>query len=91
MWPAALIVGMFVLIGALGTASAPTAYAGAHANCAIEGPFPNVHGDGGDNDLLVVGGTYLFIVVAEDAVSGEEVDVDIDDETGDADFVGYAI
>ncbi len=39
MWPAALIIGMFVLIGAVGTATAPTASAANYDTCNQAGPF----------------------------------------------------
>jgi hypothetical protein len=63
MWPAALIVGMFVLIGAIGTASAPTANAAAgDVVCDILGPYPSGHGGAGEvseNNVLIRGNEYL--------------------------------
>jgi hypothetical protein len=103
MWPAALIVGMFVLIGAIGTATAPTAYAAPGDVCDIQGPFPDFAGETDDDDanfdnnLLIEDNEYLFIVrvegLAAGAAGGElgdsTIDVSIDDETGDADFTAY--
>jgi hypothetical protein len=92
MWPAALIVGMFALVGALGTATAPTAQALPTDMCDILGPFPDVSGgvDAGlENNLLVEGNTYLFIISVEDDTF-PFVSAFIDDETGNANITAYA-
>ena len=67
----------------------------------IQGPFPNYDGfssvsDLGsteateDHNLLLVGQTYLFAIVNEDAISTNNIDVSVDDEEGDADIESYA-
>jgi hypothetical protein len=105
MWPATLVAGMLLLLGAIGTATAPTAYAAAGDVCDIEGPFPVVEADSNDLDAhdddlaaddiqgkLLVGTTYIFVIYVEDAVAatgGPNVSVEIDDEEGDADLTSY--
>jgi hypothetical protein len=107
MWPAAVVVGMLVLLGAIGTATAPTASAAPGFLCSgldgligqgfngstnvlgIQGPFPNYngYGDNQDSNLMLVGHTYLFAIVNEDAASPSPpgINVSVDDEEGDAD------
>jgi hypothetical protein len=92
MWPAALIIGMFVLIGAIGTATAPTASAADDEACKIVGPFPDFSGLGTDNDneLLIEGNEYLFVVVLDDPTAVLEYDFNVDDETGRAGITAFA-
>jgi hypothetical protein len=104
MWPAAVMAGMLVLLGAIGTAKAPVAQAAAGDICTsanapagstgILGPFPNFgayYGDSTDGNLLLQGKEYLFIVVVEDqAIGGTGINVSVDDEEGDADIETYA-
>jgi hypothetical protein len=109
---------MLVLLGAIGTATAPTALAANLDLCAtddgtstgtnggsnvlgIQGPFPNYDGysasDAGlsateateDHNQLLLGGTYLFVVVVEDGIV-PLINVSVDDEEGDADIESYA-
>jgi hypothetical protein len=119
MWPSALIAGMLLLLGAVGSMNAPAAFAadgelcrvpdpegdgfiegitGSDNQLGIQGPFPNYDGysdvDTQDHNLLLVGKTYLFAIVVEDeALDGEgdnPIDVQVDDEEGDADIESYA-
>jgi len=97
MWPAALIIGMFVLIGAIGTTTAPTANAAAgDAVCDILGPFPSGHGGAGegyDNNLLIVGQEYLFLGLVTTATTGSTAlhSIAIDDQGGNADLTRVGV
>ena len=82
MWPAALVIGMFVLLGAMGTATAPTAHAAEGDTCNQEGPFPNFLGPGADdvgpgpwnNNFLLEGFEYLVVLYVEDDASAARVE-----------------
>jgi hypothetical protein len=97
MWPVAVMAGMLLLLGAIGTAKAPTAFAAAGDLCLGTGPFPVVEPD--DNDLILrdidgklhVGETYIFVIYVEnDALASTGgVSVSIDDEEGDADLTSF--
>jgi hypothetical protein len=95
---------MLLLLGAIGTASAPVAQAAAGDLCAILGPFPTLEEDANDllghdiqGKLLVGDGPYLFIVVIEDYADDEGIQplnfatASVDDEEGDADVTSYVI
>lgn len=82
MWPTALVAGMLMLLGAIGTATAPTAHAVAGDACAILGPFPSVSEDSADLDMLdgdadgdvevdgimLTNTEYLFAIYLEDNI-----------------------
>jgi hypothetical protein len=95
MWPAVLVAGMLVLLGAIGTATAPTARAAAGDVCGIFGPFPVLEEDTGDLDghgvsgKLQDGEEYLFVAQIEDNAS-PDAQGSIDDKDGDAGFTSVA-
>jgi hypothetical protein len=91
---------MLLLLGAIGTATAPVAHAAPGDLCAIVGPIPTVEEDSGDlaghgngiDGKLLVGESYLFILYTEDDAAGptaENVTASIDDEDGDADIESF--
>jgi hypothetical protein len=95
------MAGMLVLLAAVGTATAPVALAAPGDLCAIEGPFPVVETDQIDLDghdidgKLLVGETYLFLIYVEDNFPDgsilDEINVEIDDEEGDADITSFGL
>ena len=66
---------MLMLLGAIGTASAPTASAGPGDACGIAGPT-----------IIEVGSTHNYTAVFEDWDGDLDVNVDLDDEEGDSDI-----
>jgi hypothetical protein len=106
MWPATVVAGMLLLLGAIGSMGATSALAEEATVddgevCNIFGPFPTLEADAGDLDghdddiegKLLVGESYLIIGVIQDEEISQGIDelaALIDDEEGDADIIAFA-
>jgi hypothetical protein len=103
MWPAVVVAGVLLLLGAVGTAKAPTAQAAPGDICSISGPYPDIGegstdldgldglvGNGEVNGIQLQAGDYLYIIRVED-IASTTILASIDDDTGDAEIVSYGL